>query len=285
MDYLRDPIRIRDEMLYNHEKFGITNYFISDDTFNDSTQKIEGLHRVITDLPFKINFTTYLRLDLLHAHREQIQLLKEMGLASPFFGVESFNHKSAASIGKGMNSDKAKAFLQELDKELWPDIPITCSFIIGLPHDTKETVQASFDWVKNESNVNSVWFPLSLLTKTFYKSKFNTEYAKYGYHLNLETGYWSNEHFTYDEANDMAEDFNNQLMRKADTPSSWFLMTLLNHGYTLEEAKTTSVQNLSWHRILRNKSRMISSYKQNLFNLSETINSHDQNHLPNNLHY
>jgi radical SAM superfamily enzyme YgiQ (UPF0313 family) len=107
-DYLRDPEQIKDELTHNFEKYGTTNYFLCDDTFNDSTMKIERLHKAITSLPFKIHFTTYLRLDLLNAHREQIPLLKEMGLASPFFGIESLNQKSASSIGKGMKVEKAK---------------------------------------------------------------------------------------------------------------------------------------------------------------------------------
>ena len=72
------------------------------------------MHRAITSLPFKIKFTTYLRLDLLNAHKEQIPMLMEMGLASPFFGIESLNQKSSSSIGKGMNVSRAKEFLFEL---------------------------------------------------------------------------------------------------------------------------------------------------------------------------
>ena len=84
LDYLRDPILIKEELQYNYEKYGTTHYFLSDDTFNDSTTKVEQIHKVVTSLPFKIKFTTYLRLDLLHAHQEQISMLEEMGLASPF---------------------------------------------------------------------------------------------------------------------------------------------------------------------------------------------------------
>ena len=110
LDYLRDTEQIKDELIHNYEKHGTTNYFLSDDTLNDSTYKIEQLHKAITSLPFKIKFTTYLRLDLLHAHQEQVDMLYEMGLASPYFGIESLNQKSASAIGKGMNVDRAKDF-------------------------------------------------------------------------------------------------------------------------------------------------------------------------------
>ena len=57
-DYLRDPALIKEELIYNYENFQTTNYFFADDTFNDSTLKLESLHKVITELPFKIKFVT-----------------------------------------------------------------------------------------------------------------------------------------------------------------------------------------------------------------------------------
>ena len=268
LDYLRDSEAIKDEMLHNYELYGTTNYFLSDDTFNDSTQKVEQLHRVITALPFKINFTTYLRLDLLHAHKEQILMLKEMGLASPFFGIESLNQRSASTIGKGMNVDRAKEFLLELYYDHWGQtIPITCSFIVGLPYETRQTIQSTYEWAKS-APINSIFFPLALTSKTFYKSEFNTNYKQYGYQLNEETGYWENQHFNYTEAIKLSEEFNEELMRSKDTPSSWFLMTLLNHGYTLEEATSIQVKDLNYSKILRNRERNLKAYKQRLLNIN-----------------
>jgi radical SAM superfamily enzyme YgiQ (UPF0313 family) len=268
LDYLRDPILIKEELQYNYEKYGTTHYFLSDDTFNDSTTKIEQIHKVVTSLPFKIKFTTYLRLDLLHAHQEQISMLEEMGLASPFFGIESLNQKSASSIGKGMNVDRAKDFLNELHYNHWKEkIPITCSFIIGLPYETKETIQNTFEWAKS-SPVNSIFFPLSLDSKTFYKSEFNTNYAEYGYRFDKDSGYWENENFNYNEATELSEKYNEELMRKSDIPSSWFLMTLLNHGYTLDEATSIKNKDLNYKKIFRYKLQHIKEYKRKLFDIN-----------------
>jgi radical SAM superfamily enzyme YgiQ (UPF0313 family) len=267
-DYLRDPQTIKDELIYNYEKFGTTNYYLADDTFNDSTYKIEQLHRAITSLPFKINFTTYLRLDLLHSHKEQISMLQEMGLASPFFGIESLNQKSASSIGKGMNVHKAKDFLLELYFDHWKEqIPITCSFIVGLPYETKDTIHATYNWIK-ATPLSSIFFPLALTNKTFYKSEFNTNYEKYGYKFNEATGYWENETFNYQEATDIAEQYNNELMRKENIPSSWFLMTLLNHGYSLKEAVNLKIKDLSYMKIFKNRERRIKEYKGKLLNIN-----------------
>lgn len=261
-DYLRDLEQIRDELLYNHEHYGTTNYFLSDDTFNDSTYKVERLHKIFTQLPFKIRFTTYLRLDLLHSHQEQIDMLREMGLASPFFGIESLNQKSASCIGKGMKVNKVKDFLLELYYDRWKEqIPITGSFIIGLPYETKETIMETYNWVRSNP-INPMFFPLGINNKFYYKSEFGTNYKDYGYTLDEDTGYWENEHFTYDEANSLAEKFNDELGRAESYPASWFLMTLINHGYTIDQAKITKIKDLNWRRIIKQRDRNIKHYKQ-----------------------
>ena len=261
MDYLRDPGLIKEEMLHNYERFGTTTYFIGDDTFNDSTFKLEQLHRVFTSLPFKPRFTCYLRLDLLYAHREQIQLLDEMGLASPFFGIESLHQPAATSIGKGMKVERVKDFLLDLYHNEWrEEKPMTCSFIVGLPHETPETVERTFEWVRG-TKLSSVFFPLSIEIKSFYQSDFNRNYAQYGYTLK-EAGHWENEHFTYATAGDTAERFNKELMYVNDYPSSWFLLTLLNHDLPLEEARATLVKDLAWSKLLRAKRTKVQHYKQ-----------------------
>ena len=113
-DYIRNYDLLKEELEYNYKEFGVTNYFFTDDTFNDSTDKIRALHKVFTSLSFKIGFVCYLRVDLLHRHSEQILLLKEMGLNSVVFGVESLHHGAAKAIGKGMNPEKLKKFLLDL---------------------------------------------------------------------------------------------------------------------------------------------------------------------------
>lgn len=268
-DYLRDPERVKDEMIYNYEKFGTTNYYLSDDTFNDSTHKVEQLHKVFTNLPFEIKFTTYLRLDLLHAHKEQIHMLKEMGLSSPFFGIESFNQKSVSTIGKGMKVEKVKDFLLELYHDHWgPSIPITCSFIIGLPYETRESLESTFKWA-SESPINSLFFPLTLTNKSFYKSEFHDNYEKYGYKFDDKVGYWENDEFNYDLAHELSEEYNSKLMYSEDYPSSWFLMTLLNHGYSFDEAVKTKIKDLSYPRIMKRMKRNIQSYKDKLHGLND----------------
>jgi hypothetical protein len=68
MDYLRSPEEIKEELISNYENFGTTNYFLGDDTFNDSTFKLEQLHKIFTSLPFKIKDRKSTRLNSSHQH-------------------------------------------------------------------------------------------------------------------------------------------------------------------------------------------------------------------------
>jgi radical SAM superfamily enzyme YgiQ (UPF0313 family) len=265
-DYLRDPEFIVDEIQKNYEMFGTTNYFFTDDTFNDSTYKLERLHKAITKLSFKIKFVTYLRLDLIHKHPEQSDLLYEMGLGSAFFGIETLNHRTGKTIGKGMHPTKVKDFLVDLHDNRWKkEIPITCSFIIGLPYETEQSVRSSHEWCK-QSPINDVWFPLFIRSDTHFKSEFDLNYNNYGYTID-DNGQWAAEFFDYNSALSLAEEFNSEGLYGQNTPSTWFLFALLSYGYSIQDLKDIAAKDLPWRQYARDKKRLFELYKNLINNL------------------
>ena len=187
-DYLKYPSIIRDELLENYERWGTTKYFIVDDTFNDSTEKLEMLVKVMRDLPFKIKFWCYTRIDLLAAHPEQIDLLKELGVAETFFGLETFNDQSSKTIGKGMPSSRRKDTLYKA-KEIWGDrVWMEGGFMIGLPYETQASWRTTVDWLKQSDCPLdiSTCYPVNIVKKSdrnqwFPTSWFDNNYEKFGY--------------------------------------------------------------------------------------------------------
>jgi hypothetical protein len=259
-DYIRDIEQIKDELIENYEQFGTVNYSFTEDTFNDSTYKLEQLHLVTRDLPFKINFVTYLRLDLLSRYPEQIPLLKELGLRSAFFGIESLNQKSATFVGKGMGVNKAKDFLLELRNDHFKDdITFICSMIIGLPYETVETVTASYQWMR-ANDINTLWVPLFIRPDHRYKSDIDINYEKYGY--KIENSKWSNEHMTQNEAYKLSVDFR---FTNSPTMHSWNLMMLANLGiWSIDELVRMRVTDLDMPRIFARRDEMVIEYKNRL---------------------
>lgn len=218
LDYIKDYNVLEEELITNYEKYGITTYTLSDDTFNDSTYKLEYLHRLFGSLPFKVKFVSYLRLDLMNSHREQVALLKEMGLIGAFFGIETLNHKSGQTIGKGLHPEKVKEFLFELKDTHWKnDVNITIGLISGLPFETIQSHQDTLKWINDGSLCNvdrirpaALSIPNPLIDRYPFKSEFQINAPKYGFYWpNSKSNTWKNmshEIKSQDMATDMAKE-------------------------------------------------------------------------------
>ena len=226
-DYLKHPEIIRKELIENYEQWGTTKYFIVDDTFNDSTEKMQMFADISQSLPFELKFWCYLRADLLAAHPEQIQLLKDAGIAETYFGIETFNPKTAKFIGKGMANNKIVDTLYRC-KELWgPNSYIAAGIIIGLPYETKSSIQQAVDFFhRDDCPVDLAnTFPLSIIgnhdmMKYMYMSEIDRNYSKYGYYFpNPKENYYrwrkddDTDIQTYDQAEQMSQEINPTLPR------------------------------------------------------------------------
>ena len=208
-DYIRSEESLYKEFLHNYENFGTTQYQITCDTFNETTEKLERVKKAIDRSGIKINFWAYLRIELLHTYPEQISLLKEMGISSTFFGLETLNDESGKCIGKGLGRDKQIETLQKL-KDAWgPDVLLHGSFIIGLPYETKETAKEWTDiLIRRETALDSISInPLYLVpdkvirsgkTSRVFFSEFDLNYKKYGYTKTDVS--WTNDYWTQAEA-------------------------------------------------------------------------------------
>ena len=150
--YLRDPAQVRDELIEAWEANGTTNFYITDDTFNDDNDKIEALHRVFTSLPFKPNFACYLRVDLINRYPHQAQLLQEMGLIGTYFGLETANADSARVVGKGLDPVRVRDRLYWLEEQWGGRVNIEAGFILGLPYDTEAYFKELFAWCQQADN-------------------------------------------------------------------------------------------------------------------------------------
>ena len=150
--YVRDIQMIRDEMIFNHDMFGTTNYMLTDDTFNDTPEKVEAWADMVGSLPFKIQYVTYLRVDLIHRFPHTAKLLQDTGLLATHFGIESLTPKASNLIGKAWSGKHARDFVPELTKNIWGDkINVFISLIAGLPYETPDDWQTAGEWaVEND---------------------------------------------------------------------------------------------------------------------------------------
>lgn len=185
LDFVKEAKILGDELLYNYNNYGITQYSIVDDTFNDSVDKLIQLREVIIALPFKPKFWCYARLDLICTHPETIHILYDIGIREIFFGIETLDRKSGLAIGKGYNREKQIAMISQI-KESYPDIHLHGNFIIGTPYESEESIRRTLDALSsNEIKLDSVAVnPLSIYkmeTPTIFTSSITKDYKKFGY--------------------------------------------------------------------------------------------------------
>lgn len=141
--YERKPSVIADELRRNWEMFGAYRYFVQDDTFNDTNEKIEGVAEAKEASGVPLELTAYMRLDLQH-RLNQTDLLLAAGIKSCYYGIESLNAESAKSIGKGWNPDEQMAYIRELKADKFKDVWTFTTFIWGLPDDTRDSLRRDY---------------------------------------------------------------------------------------------------------------------------------------------
>ena len=139
-DYLKFQEVLKEELLDNYNKWGVTQYYIVDDTFNDSREKLTVIRDMIVTLPFQPTFWCYARLDLIAIWPDTLDLLYQIGIRSMFFGIETLNRRTGLIIGKGYEKDKLIATVKTI-KQRYPDIILYGSFIIGAPYESVESVK------------------------------------------------------------------------------------------------------------------------------------------------
>lgn len=211
MDYLKDPFILREQIIENYERFGTTNYFFLDDTFNDSVEKLRILERdTFSNLPFRPRFGAFMRLDLINAHPETIDMLANIGVSGAFFGIESLNYEANKSIGKGISREKIYSILHRLKQE-WPsDVISDGQFIMGLPHEDEASIRGWLDELLDPAfpidaaKIEPLWLEKLQKGTRLWVSDFEAMPEKYGYTFpkgDENPTYWvNNRGFSLDDA-------------------------------------------------------------------------------------
>jgi len=264
-DYTKTKETLRDELMYNYENFGTNEYMISDDTLNDSMKKIDLLHDVIDSLPFEIGFSAYSRLELIAANPEMAYKLKDMGLRSVEFGIETMNKVTGKHIGKQGDPVKIAEQLEWLRSVWKDDVYMAAGFIIGLPYESADSIRKTMNWLYKEDNpltgiqMNRYWFqvppslPKNLGDKYDLRSvgfnltpngwvyenisKIFADPETYGYEHKDGKSQWENTHLDTDSAIALENEFYNdsRAPQKKSMSIFQYYNRMRNIGYTHDE--------------------------------------------------
>jgi len=211
-DYFRREEELYSEFMHNYENFGVTRYVFSDDTYNDSREKIDMMSRVIKKLPFKIEFSAFIKPEMLLAYPEHQKILIDQGLISQSVGFESFYPETRKSFKKGKQVDemlKAIKNMWEYGNSKGVSLKTHFLMIIGGPHETKESVINGYEFAKKQKYISAIsYVPLRI-----YNIENNTDHAfvddiskdpeSFGYKIyekNMYSVKWDNGHMNVDDA-------------------------------------------------------------------------------------
>lgn len=242
-DYLKPIDTIKQHLIRNWEKWGVSKYTIVDDTFNDSEPKINEFLEMSSTLPFELNYVAYIRADLVHRFDGMAEKLFNSGLRACFFGLESLHPKASVAVGKGWSGKEGKEYIPHLLYNIWGGkVNVTTGFIAGLPGENKESLLDTLEWV-NKHDINTFWLGLGIaspgalakrsLDSVGYTSEFERNSFQYGYKFD-SNGNWYNDMWT----KTLAEKFANTQLnpnRKNKRLACWLHIQLSSLGYTNEE--------------------------------------------------
>jgi radical SAM superfamily enzyme YgiQ (UPF0313 family) len=129
----------------------VKEFFFDDDTLTDNVPRVMELARAIGKLGIVWSCNAKANVP-----REALEVMKDNGLRLLLVGYESGNQKILHNIKKGMRVDVAKRFTKDCH-EL--GIVIHGTFILGLPGETKETIEET---IKFATEINPHTIQVSL---------------------------------------------------------------------------------------------------------------------------
>lgn len=270
--YQRNHSAIVDEIVYNKEKFNTSKYMFLDDTVNEDLDKIRNLSTIKESTGIDIEWTGYLRADLVWSKQESADLLFKSGMKSCFFGIETFNPVAGKSIDKGWASKHGKEYLPKLYNNIWDkNVNIHLNLIAGLPGETIDSLSDSLGWCIEHHQIGSHRFvPLTLYVEKDDEnasSEFTKNHSKYGYKNVDNTGYWENKFLNSTEAIKFCENSNRQLA-KTNKISSWSLFNVTNLGFSTNEVMKWNESRIMWAAVVQ-KRIFIAKYLDKLRNINQ----------------
>jgi hypothetical protein len=219
LDFVKLPDLLYQELQSNYDRYGITDYNIVDDTFNDHVEKLKALTKMTQRLSFQPRFWGYNRLDLICTHPETLPMLHDIGLRALYFGIETLDIKTGRIIGKGFDRQRQINMIQHI-RSNYPDMAMHGSFIAGLPAESVQSIKSTCDMLQKQEIPLHSWNmkPLNIYLKSGFPSDVDLNWKKYGYRdcgkenvfgasLSPAILNWGNEHTTLEYTTKFCNEF------------------------------------------------------------------------------
>lgn len=139
------------QMQTGYEKWGIVNWRVMDETFNDRPEKLQKYAEAVDELGYHPWICGFARGDLVVKHREHWDTYIRLGFLGHSMGIETFNREAGKLVRKGMDPDKLKEGLLEFQEYTDIHAPrryrANIQMICGIPGESVESWNDSLQWL------------------------------------------------------------------------------------------------------------------------------------------
>lgn len=277
LDFIRHTDILFTELQDNYNKFGIQDYEILDDTFNDNEYKLDILLGAIKRLNFQPKFWAYTRLDLITQKPDLLDKLYDIGLRAMFFGIETLHKRTGLIIGKGFDRSKQIAMVQKIRNKYGNSVLLHGSFILGLPEEPLDSMHETFNQLLDETiPLHSFRFHALQIhknEKVAFNSEIGKNYTEFGYkESNPLTNTdaiqinWENNFTNYNEMISLAKEFNDTAQKSERMHvSNQIAFSMKNLGYSEEYINSIKFKDVNWTEMNIKKENFIRHYKDLIY--------------------
>lgn len=141
---LRRPDKVVDEIEFLQKKYGAREIYLYDDTVNVSIKRVEALCNAILERGIDISWTPTFRAD--SCSPEMYRLMRKAGCRNVVLGVETGSQWLLDEvIHKELTLDQVRNSVRWAREA---GIAVHCTFMIGFPGETKETLKQTSEFIK-----------------------------------------------------------------------------------------------------------------------------------------
>lgn len=218
----RSTENVMSEIKYLIDEYGIDHFVFEDDTMTLNKKRLLEICEGFKKLPMKTSWYSLSRVDSIDDHiaRE----MKASGCQMINFGIESGNPEILKKIGKRISIDQAVKAVKSCKKA---GLRTQCTFIVGFPYDTEETIKQTYKAAKLISPTIAIFFPLTPYPGTHFFNNYMPEelipetvdewksYTMTGMKLPISL----NEHYSGIQIRKLAQRYNRKFYSR---PTQWF---------------------------------------------------------------
>ena len=165
----RSPELILEEIKECVTLYNIRDFIFWSDIFNLNKEWVQKLCRLIIESNLKINFSANTRVDTVDV--ETLNLMKKAGCNLISMGIESGSQELLDKMGKKITLEQVKKTVSMINRA---GIQIYAYYVIGLPWETKETIEKTYKFAKKLNTQYASFYTAAALKGTKFYDYINT---------------------------------------------------------------------------------------------------------------